>query len=152
MTDYRYAWRNGPRWALWYFRAGHPRVAARRLWTALVHGYIGEGCQDCGRPYLLWHATDDLYGRVTGRWPSPDGESASGLFCLACFDRRAAAKGIMIIWQPEVYPGTSHTHAEVAEQADAEDSNSSGERSPLRVQLPVSAPPIDPAALLDLKP
>ena len=34
-------------------------------------------------------------------------EAASGLFCLACFTRLAEAKGILVIWQPEVYPGTA---------------------------------------------
>ena len=62
MTDYRYAWRYGPRWALWYVRHGKPLAALRNLWASMVHGYIGEACQDCGRSYLLWHATDDQYG------------------------------------------------------------------------------------------
>jgi hypothetical protein len=104
MTDYRYAWRNGPRWALWYVRNRRLIAAARALWWALVRGYIGEGCQECGRPYLLWHARDDLYGEVTGRWPSPGGESGGGLFCLACFDRLARAKGIDLQWQPLRFP------------------------------------------------
>jgi len=109
MTDYLYAWRNGPRWALRYLRRGRVVAALRQLWWRLVRGYIGEGCRDCGRPYLLWHARDDLYGRVTGFWPYPDGEAGGGPFCPACFTDRAEALGIMVIWQPEVYPGTGFT-------------------------------------------
>jgi hypothetical protein len=106
MTDYRYAWRNGPRWAFGDFRRHRPVAALRTLWWTLVRGHIGEACQECGRPYLLWHATDDIYGQVTGNWPHSDGEAGGGLFCPACFDRLAEAKGILTIWQPEVYPGT----------------------------------------------
>ena len=110
MTDYRYAWRNGPRWALYFVRHRRFLAALRSLWYRLACGHIEEDCQDCGRPYLLWHAADDLYGRVTGNWPHPDGESGGGQFCLACFDRRAERQGIVIIWQPEIYPGTSRTN------------------------------------------
>ena len=110
MIDYGYAWRNGPRWALWYLRRRRPVAALRTLWWALVRGHIGETCQECGRRYLLWHADDDLYGAVTGRWPSPPAiswtgewcsESATGLFCLVCFDRMACDKGIVLRWKPE---------------------------------------------------
>ena len=98
--DYRYAWRNGPRWAMWYLRRRRIVAAVRTLWWTLVRGHISEACQDCGRPYLFWHAVDDLYGRVTGRWPFPDGECATGLFCLDCFDRMAERRGISLRWIP----------------------------------------------------
>ncbi len=99
MTSYRYAWANGWRWASWYLPR-RLRAALRVLWSAYVRGYIGEACQECGRTYLLWHADDDLYGDVTGRWPYPDGEAASGLFCLDCFDRMAERRGIGLRWVP----------------------------------------------------
>jgi len=105
-SDYRYAWRNGWRWAGWFVRRRHIVGVLRTLWWAYVRGHISETCQDCGRPYLLWHADDDLYGRVTGRWPTPWGdgsgrsEAATGLFCLDCFDRMAERQGISLRWIP----------------------------------------------------
>ena len=100
MSDRLYAWRNGWRWAGWYIRRGRFVAAIRELWDAYVRGHNGETCQDCGRPYLHWRADDRLYGEVTSRWPRPDGESASGLFCLACFSRMADRKGMTIMWVP----------------------------------------------------
>lgn len=96
-----YAAQNGWRWVAWYVRRGRLVAALRQAWLAYVWGYDGEACQACGRSYPLWHAYDDLYGRVTGRWSKPDGESASGLFCIGCFDRMAEAKGITLKWRPE---------------------------------------------------
>jgi hypothetical protein len=110
-----YAFRNGWRWVGWFLRRGKIVAAIREAWDAYVRGHDGETCQECGRPYLFWHARDDLYGQVTGRWPIPwsDGsgrsEAATGQFCPACFTRMAKAKGLTIIWQPELYPGTGHT-------------------------------------------
>jgi hypothetical protein len=101
-TDYHYAWRNGPRWVLGDLRRRRPVAALRTLRWTLFRGHIGETCQECGRPYLLWHADDALYGAVTGRYPRPDGESATGLFCLACFDRMARAEDIVLRWKPEI--------------------------------------------------
>lgn len=106
-TDYRYAWRNAPRWFGWYARRRRFLAGFRTLWGALVHGYIGETCQVCGRSYILWHADNDLYGAVTGRhaipWADGSGneELAGGLFCPDCFDRMAEQAGIWLRWRPE---------------------------------------------------
>jgi hypothetical protein len=90
--------------ARWYLGRRRPLAFLRTFWRWL-HRDNGETCQHCGRPYILWHADDDLYGRVTGRWPYPDGECASGLFCPACFDRMAEARGISLRWRPEIWAG-----------------------------------------------
>ena len=55
-----YAFRHGWRWAGWYLRERRPAAAIRTLFDAYVRGHSGETCQECGRPYLFWHATDDL--------------------------------------------------------------------------------------------
>ncbi len=119
MNERLYAWRHGWRWSGWFFRRGKVVAGLRELFDAYVRGHNGETCQECGRPYLLWFAADDLYERVTGRHGEPwsDGsgrvQAAPGLFCLACFDRMAEAKGVSIIWQPEVYPGTARRNGGV---------------------------------------
>ena len=103
MTDYAYAWRNGPRWAWEYLRWRHSPIGfLRTLWYTLVLGHIGEACQECGRPYLLWWAENTLYDAVTGL--GARGGSSPGLFCLECFDRKARQNGISLKWKPERYP------------------------------------------------
>jgi hypothetical protein len=99
---YAYAWRNGPRWAFWYLRLGRVKGFLRIVWFTLIRGHIGEACQECGMPYLLWWAEDDLYATVTGRGRYSNGESAPGLYCLDCFDRKARKQGIRLCWKPEV--------------------------------------------------
>ena len=105
--DRLYAAWNGWRWSLWALRLGGPMAALRRLWSAYALGHACETCQRCGREYLLWHADDELYGRVTGMWPEPwdDGsgrtELAGGLFCLGCFDQMAEERGISLRWTPK---------------------------------------------------
>lgn len=100
------AW-NGWRWAAQFVREGKLLAAIRQAWSAYVVGNDGEACQECGRSYLWWHADDDLYGRVTGHWPTPwsDGsgnaEAGGGLYCLACFDQLARAQGIKVRWEPK---------------------------------------------------
>src|ERR1035437_1466535 len=118
--DYVYAWRNGWRWAIRDIRGPRNkkvrrsfphrlRTATRTLWSAYGCGVITERCQDCGRGYLLWHSGNDLYAKVTGHHDLPwsDGSGKSGVgggcFCLACFDRRADAKGYILVWRPEVW-------------------------------------------------
>jgi hypothetical protein len=99
--DYTYAWRCGWRWVFSYLRGRKLVAAIRTVWFTLVLGHISEACQECGMPYLLWWADDDLYARVTGRGRYENGEAASGLFCLECFDRMAKEKGFGIRWKPE---------------------------------------------------
>jgi hypothetical protein len=118
--DYVYAWRNGWRWAIRDIRGPRNkkvrrsfphrlRTATRTLWSAYGCGVITERCQDCGRGYLLWHSGNDLYAKVTGHhdlpWSDGSGKSelGGGCFCLACFDRRADAKGYILVWRPEVW-------------------------------------------------
>jgi hypothetical protein len=96
---YAYAWRNGPRWSLDHLRHGRILGFLRTLWFTLVLGHISESCQECGRPYLLWWADNELYDAVTGL--GAKGGSTPGLFCLDCFDRKAREKGIRLRWKPE---------------------------------------------------
>jgi hypothetical protein len=107
LIDYRYGWLNGWRWVGYYVRRRRFLAAFRQVFSAYVRGYISESCQNCGRPYFLWHADDQLYGEVTGRWPKEDGsgrsEAASGLFCPGCFDRMAERTGLVLMWRPEVF-------------------------------------------------
>jgi len=109
MSDYAYAWKNGPRWA-WeflYYRKGRSISLGasfigflRTLWLTLACGHISETCQECGKPYLLWWAPDDLYATVTGL-EKRGGSYSPGLFCLDCFDRKAVRKGMLLRWKPE---------------------------------------------------
>lgn len=101
--QYGYAWRNGPRWAFQYLVQGKVVAALRQLWNSLVFGHMTESCQECGRPYLLWWADDDLYKQVTGRGRYANGESAPGLYCLECFDAKAERIGLILKWKPEVF-------------------------------------------------
>jgi hypothetical protein len=63
-----------------------------RLWWVdfIIHPLFeaGEHCQDCGRSYVLWHASDELYQKVHG--------SLGGLLCPKCFSGQASRKGIHI--------------------------------------------------------
>ena len=76
-------------------------AALRVAWLTYVRGHSGEACQECGRRYFLWHADDALYREVTdSRTPLDD--LAGGLFCPACFDRKADRLGIVLQWEPKV--------------------------------------------------
>ena len=116
----RYAWRWGLRWATLDIRGPQNkqvrrslphrlRTALRTLWSAYACGHIGERCQDCGRDYFLWHSGNDLYAKVTGYnalpWSDGSGkaELGGGCFCPPCFNRRADAKGYVLVWRPEVW-------------------------------------------------
>jgi hypothetical protein len=97
--DGSYARWNGWHWALETARIGGAVAALRVLWDAYARGHNGETCQRCGRAYLLWWADDALYATVTGYTPRV-GDLMGGLFCLACFDRMAERKGIILSWKP----------------------------------------------------
>lgn len=99
---YRYAWRNGPRWAFEYLREGRIVAACRQLWNSFIHGHISESCQECGRMYSAWTADHDVYERVTGYKRYENGEWATGWFCHDCFHHKARSKGIFLRWKPEV--------------------------------------------------
>lgn len=101
-VDFGYAWKCGPRWALWYLRLGRIPAFFRTLWFTLCRGHIGEACQECGRPYLHWRADHEVYERVTGLKRYASGEWAPGLFCLECFDGKAHSKDISILWKPTI--------------------------------------------------
>jgi hypothetical protein len=98
---YAYAWRNGPRWSLDHLRHGRILGFLRTLWFTLVLGHISESCQECGRPYLLWWADNELYDAVTGL--GARGGCSPGLFCLDCFDRKARKQGVTLRWKPEIH-------------------------------------------------
>jgi hypothetical protein len=99
--DYLYAWKNGPRWAWEYLRyRGRIVGFLRTIWYSLILGHKGEACQECGRPYLLWWAENEVYDDVTGLVAKAG--YSPGLFCLNCFDRKAERKGICLRWKPEI--------------------------------------------------
>lgn len=54
---------------------------------------IHEFCHDCGRRQpLVWWAPAQLWAEVGG----------GGITCPKCFDRRARAKGILLMWEPRI--------------------------------------------------
>lgn len=81
----------------WWHLVKHRNPAAfvRAAWGTLVHRDNVQRCQDCGRRYLFWVVSDDLWGRIVG-----GRHDASGL-CPGCLDRRAESKGITMLWVPE---------------------------------------------------
>jgi hypothetical protein len=86
------------RWALRQHR--RPRTLAglaRLCWHDFVIHVLfegGERCQDCGRSYAPWLASDSLYREVYG--------SLRGLLCPLCFSRRAEAKGLPVRFEARV--------------------------------------------------
>ena len=80
------------RWTMRSRRRPKSLAGLLRLWwhDFAVHVLFegGERCQDCGRRYVLWGAPDDLYAEVHG--------SPHGLLCPLCFERQAAARGIVV--------------------------------------------------------
>jgi hypothetical protein len=80
------------RWAIRTGRKPTSLAGLLRRWWAdfIIHPLFeaGERCQDCGRGSVLWRAPDELYAEVHG--------SLHGVLCPACFDRQAAAMGIVI--------------------------------------------------------
>jgi hypothetical protein len=92
----------------------HRRFVAlfRALWLVIVRHDNGESCQECGRDYLLWMAPGTLYEQVIG--------SRRGLYCLACFGRKAKAIGITVCWTPMVVHDQDGDHwREVDERVGA---------------------------------
>lgn len=58
-----------------------------------------EYCNDCGAEQpLVWSASDELYAEVMG---IDIEKGMGGVTCPECFNKRAKAKGISIIWRPE---------------------------------------------------
>lgn len=60
-----------------------------------------ETCLDCGQPVSsVWHADDGLWALVTDH-------PGDGLtLCTGCFDKRAEAKGYLLVWKPELHAAT----------------------------------------------
>lgn len=73
---------------------------AFKVWLAR-HRLIIEFCKECGRtqPLVWWCDDDALWERI---WGTPGG---GGVLCPGCFDRRATADGMLLIWRPEVHCG-----------------------------------------------
>lgn len=80
--------------ARYYARHRRPIAGWRALWRIIVHHDNGEGCQRCGRAYVLWRADDDLYLRVHG--------TPHGTLCPWCFDAEARAQDLLLEWAPRV--------------------------------------------------
>jgi hypothetical protein len=62
--NYRYTLKWGWGWIAYYLRHRRFVAALRQVYWALIRGYDGEACQQCGRVYVLWRASDDLWN-----WP-----------------------------------------------------------------------------------
>lgn len=63
----------------------------------------GERCHDCGGPVdLVWWCHDDLLWEVVTGEVKPAGsrESAAGILCISCFDRKAREVCPWIEWAP----------------------------------------------------
>ena len=74
------------------------RAAKRLLIWALLGPFLPEYCQVCGRGQpFLWHAPDHLWLEVHGK--------LDGVLCPECFERRAIAKGLWLLWTPNDDPG-----------------------------------------------
>lgn len=91
MNNRFYAFKNGWRWAI---KCATPIAALRCFWDAYVRGHNGETCYFCGRPYIFWHVSDDLWERFSGN---------SGLCCPTCFDKRADHGGVILKWEGQVW-------------------------------------------------
>ncbi len=81
--------------AWYYLRHGRILAMFRTLWIQVVQHDNGETCQVCGRDYVLWRASDEMYREVVGH--------LHGLYCPWCFDRRARANGLILDWQPQEF-------------------------------------------------
>ena len=81
-------------------RSAYWRLRLTLKWCALrLHLTVIEYCDDCGvRQPLIWTASDALWHEVTGRESVlADG---GGVYCPACFDRKAREKHMLIRWVP----------------------------------------------------
>lgn len=91
MSNYRYSWRHGWKWAL---KTRTFLGFLRVMWLSYALGWDSESCQTCGKRYVLWWADDELYKLVH--------KSTAGLLCPNCFDREANENHISLRWKPEV--------------------------------------------------
>lgn len=85
--------RHEARWFL--MRQGRrPRVVAfaRCVWLRLAKRDYVENCQVCARRYMTFLAPDDVWLAVM--------DTPKGGMCPACFDRRAASRGLHLVWSP----------------------------------------------------
>jgi hypothetical protein len=56
-------------------------------------------CEDCHLKYdYLWQADDAMWAQITPNTERPSG----GQLCIPCATKRAADKGISILWRLEV--------------------------------------------------
>jgi hypothetical protein len=71
----------------------HERINGwRRRWRRLLGDRTVEWCHRCGRTVeLVWYADDVLWNEVSGN---------DGVLCARCFDRRCAARGVILTWEP----------------------------------------------------
>jgi hypothetical protein len=75
-------------------RRRHPVAFTRCLWRVVAHRDNIESCEDCGRRYPSWVASDALYVKVVG--------SRGGAFCHGCLTVKAEAIGLRPYWVPMV--------------------------------------------------
>lgn len=83
------------------FRRRNPAACVRSLWRLLAHRDNVQRCVDCGSRYPHWVVSDELWGRIIG------GRHAVSGVCPGCLDRRAEAKGIVLLWVPEEWDARS---------------------------------------------
>lgn len=64
----------------------------RRWWRRLLGSHAIEWCHRCGRTVdVVWQSDDLLWNEISGD---------AGVLCVPCFDRRCAARGIILTWEP----------------------------------------------------
>ena len=67
---------------------GHVRAWAKGVLARVT--LVIEFCHDCGKTQpVVWHVEDALWARFA------DGQKP---LCPECFDRRAAAEGVLLRW------------------------------------------------------
>jgi hypothetical protein len=92
LTAERYGWIENAR--IWSRKNGE-LVAERDRESAWADAEGSEPCQDCRKfNGLIWSSPQPLWMELNGRY--------GGLICPRCFDAKAEAAGIRLVWTPVV--------------------------------------------------
>jgi hypothetical protein len=65
------------------------------MWRVIWHRDNVQVCSECGRRYVVWMSSDDLYVRVHG--------SRGGTYCPSCFHDKARCLGLHLMWVPMIW-------------------------------------------------
>lgn len=77
----------------YYVRQRRWAALARALYWTVIRLHGSELCEQCGRSYVTWHATQPLWERVR--------TSSSGLLCPRCFEHLAEKAGVRTVFVAE---------------------------------------------------